>query len=152
MSDESELDTEPAVAIPSDQDSHVRAAAYGRALLAYHELGKHIGFSLKDYVEGSLRGQVAEAANIAGTLISVAMRAKQDAFEAHIRDELKAIREQNDTILKLVQSLTDERLEDHQKLVSLTKWRELHEHGNEHCKSCPCHDETESQIGVAGGG
>lgn len=152
MSDESdERKTEPSVAIPPEQEAHARAAAYGRALLAYQALGCELGVGLKDYVEGTLSGQVAEAANIAGTRIAVTMRAKQDAFEAHIRDELTEIRKQNESILSLMRTFTDERLKDRQRIVSLEDWKVRHERGNEHCQSCPYHDKHESQIGAVGG-
>lgn len=146
-----ERKTEPSAAIPPEQEVHAKAAAYGRALLAYQALGCELGVGLKDYVEGTLSGQVAEAANLAGTRIAIAMRAKQDAFEAHIRDELAEIRKQNESILSLLQTLTDERFEDRQRVVSLEEWKARHERGNEHCKSCPYHDEHESQIGAVGG-
>lgn len=152
MSNESdERKTDPSAVMQPEQEEHAKAAAYGRALLAYQALGCELGVGLRDYVEGTLSGQVAEAANIAGTRIAVAMRAKQDAFEAHISDELAEIRKQNESILSLLQTLTDERFEDRQRVVSLEDWKVRHERGNEHCRTCPHHEEHESQIGAVGG-
>lgn len=128
----------------ADQDdAHVKAAAYGRALLAYRALGDELGVSLKDYVEGSLRGQVAEAANLAGERLAVFLRAKQDAFEAHVRDELA-------TIKGLVQTLVDESLFDRQRLNTLERDVERHVRRHPRCDECPFGEEP-SQIGTTVG-